>query len=457
MCSEATSSDKSGTRTAGEAGWHASRYNLFSVVPGTELIAIVNLYKGTCGEFTPIQMFLLSEIENLSEHHPIIETFARSGFIVNFDERAALEAKRRAACAMPNESVWLTICPTMACNFDCPYCFEADRHGKMSPEVQDDVVALAERMLDTSHGKRLEITWYGGEPLLALDVIEALSERLMAIAKDRGVTYGAQIVTNGYLLTQDVADTLERCNVTLAQITLDGIGATHDATRHLAGGGPTYERIVSNLRELRLPFTASLRTNVHKGNLSQVDSIRALARKLSDESGNYISCYAKAVLPSVAAEERGRQVELLSGADAVDIGLHGCRRRIPVGDDHQCAAITLWSALVDVQGNLHKCAGLTAAEPQLAYASARDWDPADPVTTAFAPDNLTRFLNWASPVSDEECHECVWLPLCGGGCPYYRLLGNRLCLPFRDEPEQYVLSQYARLTELRRSRIQNGA
>ena len=457
MCSEATLSNKSESRTAGEAGWHASRYNLLSVVPGTEHVAIVNLYKGTCAELTPLQLYLLSEIEGLDEHHPMIGQLAKGGFIVNFDERAALETKWRVACAMPREAVWLTVCPTMACNFDCPYCFEADCHGKMTSEVQDDVVALAGRMLDASHGKRLEVTWYGGEPLLAIDVIEALSHRLMELTKDRGATYNAQIVSNGYLFTQDIVDTLGRCNVTLAQITLDGVGATHDATRHLAGGGSTFERIVSNLRDLKLPFTVSLRTNVHKGNLSQVDSIRALTRKLSDESGNDIRCYAKAVLPSVAADERGKQVELLNGEDAVNIGLHGCKRRVPVGDDHQCAAITLWSALVDVQGNLHKCAGLTAAEPQFAYASARDWDPTDPLATAFAPDNLTRFLNCASPVPDEECRECVWLPLCGGGCPYYRLLGNRLCLPFREEPEQYVLSQHARFAELRRIRTQKSA
>ncbi len=71
--------------------------------------------------------------------------------------------------------VGLTICTTMGCNFDCPYCFENHKAGKMSAEVQDDVVALAERMLDAAQRKALSVTWFGGEPLLAPDVIEALS------------------------------------------------------------------------------------------------------------------------------------------------------------------------------------------------------------------------------------------------------------------------------------------
>lgn len=51
----------------------------------------------------------------------------------------------------------------------------ADSGYQMSPAVQDDVVTLAGRMLDMSHAKSLSVTWFGGEPLLAPDVIESLS------------------------------------------------------------------------------------------------------------------------------------------------------------------------------------------------------------------------------------------------------------------------------------------
>ena len=111
------------SRTAGEAGWHVSRYNLVAPVPGGRKAAIANLYKGVCAEYTPVEMYLLSVLEELDEHHPIIERFSKRGIIADFDERAALEAMGRAACA-GGRSIGLTICPTMGCNFDCPYCFE---------------------------------------------------------------------------------------------------------------------------------------------------------------------------------------------------------------------------------------------------------------------------------------------------------------------------------------------
>lgn len=73
----------------------------------------------------------------------------------------------------------------MVCNFDCPYCFEDHFAGKMSEEVQDDVVALAERMLEASGTKDLHVTWFGGEPLLAPDIIESLSARLIVLTGRR--------------------------------------------------------------------------------------------------------------------------------------------------------------------------------------------------------------------------------------------------------------------------------
>lgn len=431
------------TRTAGEADWHASRYNLFASVPDSNMTAIANLFRGTCAEYTPIECYLLSVLEELDEHHPIIERFAKRGIIANFDERAALEAKGRAACAGVRR-VGITICPTMGCNFDCPYCFESHGTGKMSPEVQDDVVALAERMLEASGAQRMHISWFGGEPLLAPDIIESLSERLIALAEQRGVGYSASIITNGYLLTQENADLLARCRVGNAQVTIDGLGATHDATRHLAGGGATFERIVANLRTGSLPFSVNVRHNVHEDNRHEVDELKAFVEQLAQESGNKISYYSAPVSGSATADERGEQVGLLCGEEASEVGVRLEANRFSVGRGHYCGANNIWSVGVDERGNLHKC-WEAVDKQEISFGTAHDWDPMDPLATASNPDNLTCFLNTAIPVPDKECQECVWLPTCVGGCPYKRLFDHRSCIPFRDHPEAYVLALHARI------------
>ena len=445
MAADEAKETKSESRTAGEAGWHVSRYNLYARVPDTKQVAIANLFKGNCAAYSSIEMYLLGVLEELDENHPIIERFAQRGIICNFDERAALETMGRAACSATG-GIGFTICPTMGCNFDCPYCFENHGRGKMKPAVQDDIVALAERMFEASGSKKIHVSWFGGEPLLAPGVIESLSERLMALTRERGGSYEASIITNGYLLTQEIVDMLERCNVRTAQITIDGLGATHDATRRLANGGPTFERITGNLRDLKIPFEISVRHNVHEGNKAEMGELKSFLEELAEESGNEIIYYPAAVNANAAADERGEQVDLLCSADASDVGVCQEAERFHVGAGIYCMAHHLWSIGIDDEGRLQKCWEVVD-KPQISFGNAHDWDPADPLRTASDPDNLTKFLNTACPVPDDECRECVWLPMCAGGCPYRRLYEGRSCVAFKDDPESYVLALHARIGE----------
>ena len=75
---------------------------------------------------------------------------ASLGFLVDYDEHAYLRNRVRLECGNTN-ALSLTICPTLQCNFACPYCYETARSGKMSPQVQDELVSFAratvERML----------------------------------------------------------------------------------------------------------------------------------------------------------------------------------------------------------------------------------------------------------------------------------------------------------------------
>ena len=431
-------------RSAAEAGWHVSRYNLSAPVPGKKALAIANLYKGTCAEYNPIELYLMSVLDVIDENHPIIPRLAKRGVIANFDELAALEMIGRGSCAA-SRSVSLTICPTMGCNFDCPYCFENHRAGKMSADVQDDVVSLAERMLEASGSKKLYVTWFGGEPLLAPEIIKSLSQRFMALAEEHGAEYSAGIITNGYLLTQENARMLEECKVTSAQVTIDGMRETHDATRHLVGGGPTFDRIVENLRA-SISFPVHIRHNVHSENRDQMDKLKAFVEELASESGNDITYYPAPVSGSEVADERGEQVNLLCGETNSEVGIRQDAQRFSAARGLYCGAQRIWTVGIDDKGNLQKC-WEAVDKPELSFGTAHDWNPTDPLATASSADRLTEFLDTAIPVPDEECRECAWLPLCVGGCPYKRLYAERVCVPYKDNVEDYVLALHARIGE----------
>lgn len=102
-------------RTAGEAGWHVSRYNLSAPIPGKNSVAIANLFRGVCAEYSPAELYLLSVLERLDERYPIIERFAKRGIITRTDELAALDIMGRAACAAP-PGAWRAAARTGGCS-----------------------------------------------------------------------------------------------------------------------------------------------------------------------------------------------------------------------------------------------------------------------------------------------------------------------------------------------------
>ena len=60
-------------KTAAEAGWHLSRYNLSAKLPGTDKLVIANLFRRTCDAYSPLEIYLLSVLNELDEHHPILK------------------------------------------------------------------------------------------------------------------------------------------------------------------------------------------------------------------------------------------------------------------------------------------------------------------------------------------------------------------------------------------------
>ena len=41
-------------------------------------------------------------------------------------------------------------------------------------------------------------------------------------------------------------------------------------------------------------------------------------------------------------------------------------------------------------------------------------------------------------LNDEECKQCVWLPLCAGSCPSKKIYHNMNCIPFKDNPNYFI-------------------
>ncbi|MEU3555803.1 radical SAM protein [Streptomyces fragilis] len=152
--------------------------------------------------------------------------------------------------AMSDRSLHLIVLPTEQCNFRCTYCYEDFSIGRMRPEIVQGVKNLLSRRM--AELEQLNISWFGGEPLLARTIVEDISScAVEAVAEAPQVQYSADVTTNGYHLDLATAETWEQLGIRSYQISLDGPEALHDTTRRRANGQGSFQRIWGNLLALR--------------------------------------------------------------------------------------------------------------------------------------------------------------------------------------------------------------
>lgn len=125
--------------------------------------------------------------------------------------------KTRNESKLHGEITSYTIFTTMACNANCPYCYEKGRTKKhMSPDLVNDVVSFISKY---RLGKDISLHWFGGEPLVNGEIINLVCSKL----QNKGISYQSNMISNGFLFNK-YTDTEIRdlWKLRKVQITLDG-------------------------------------------------------------------------------------------------------------------------------------------------------------------------------------------------------------------------------------------
>lgn len=267
----------------------------------------------------------------------------------------------------------LIILPTEKCNFRCTYCYEDFAIGKMSPPIRSALkLFISKRIAGLTH---FTLSWFGGEPLLATDVIEDIGNHAIHECRKQCVTFSADITTNAYRLDRALFDKLIEFCVTRYQISLDGDTTGHDQTRKLANGGGTFEQIWANLMMMRdssHQFSATLRLHLTPGNLSSIESlVRRIAGtfgsdprfhvffKAVEKLGGKSDGEMKTLSDTDAADSASRFQALLADAKIQSASANGkSESDTRVGastDPYVCYAARPNSLVVRADGTLAKC------------------------------------------------------------------------------------------------------
>lgn len=337
------------------------------------------------------------------------------GYVVDadYDELAAIKYNLNVS-RFGTESLILTIAPTSDCNFRCIYCYEKDsiKPLVMSEETQDDLIAFVKRYMPTI--RTFHVSWYGGEPLLAISIVKRLSEAFLKLCEEYRVEYNASIVTNGYLLTPQIAEQLCAMKVLSMQVTLDGAAEDHDKRRFLKGGLPTFARIIDNLCEAKekLPQEVYIRINADRHNVERVDHVVQILREkgllgrvcpylamVENRNGTYND---NSCLPTNEFSQCEFDFIQRNGLDFI------CRMPHQIGN--YCGADRRGSFVVNADGCLYRCWNEMGIDGEC-IGTLKDG----------LKDSTRIYSNLMyDATEDPECRDCKFLPICMGGCPNAR-------------------------------------
>lgn len=361
--------------------------------------------------FIKISASVWQHIFDTDDEHLLL-TLRQQGFIVDSHETEINKYRYIYYNKMfDRRSLAVTIAPTMCCNFGCGYCFEGTH--KTMPTMKKPVEdAIVDYLVKQSENKNIAINWFGGEPLLAFGVIHSVCSRL----NDAGVEFVSSMVTNGSLLTADVAANLEPLHLTHLQITLDGTAATHDKRRFYKGGKPSFADIIANIHSLMSLADVQLTIQVGVDNTNPSayeDLYEYMQGEFNEEmQSGRIAIGCNNIQNRTGFDRTGvcmtdRQL-FEKGAEAVAEGRYPELMTKMPGKSLPCMYRCGNQPVIDPEGNIYRC---------LEHLGKRKMSIGNITDGKISFGKLADMTFFADPFDDDECRHCAVLPVCGGGCP----------------------------------------
>jgi uncharacterized protein len=307
---------------------------------------------------------------------------------------------------------------TLECNLACGYCFEEGVRGSgaMSPDTAGLLVEWIERE-QIARGRKVSIDFYGGEPLMALDLIRSISARLRESSEANGLPFEFHLVTNGTLLTRPVAQELKELGLGVAKFTLDGPAEIHDRSRPFVSGRGSFQTIAGNILETMDLTRVQIGGNFTRDNYREFPKLLGALLEMGIDPKKLDAVQFSPVTGRVGGSPIPdyKNVCTCTGEEWLGEATLFLREEIlkrgfptPRPGPAGCMIEFANSMVVNVDGAIYRCPVFVGRE-------------------GFAIGSLQGGMGDSSVYGPgiwkrEECLECPWLPLCFGGCRFMSYL-----------------------------------
>lgn len=314
---------------------------------------------------------------------------------------------------------------TTGCNLACGYCYKEDLATPKNGEDMDfrTAVEAIELLLAESHGRdRVNIVFFGGEPLRKFKEIQAIVAHAERRCAEAGKIADFSLTTNATLLTEEIVDWLDAHRFGLA-ISMDGPKAIHDLRRLTVGGRGSYDLVAKKVR-MTLDRYRSRPVGARVTLTAGVTDVEAIHHHLRDELGfaevgyapvtagdNAIFNLNEAELAEVFAGFKrlglAYRDAAVKGHNTGFSNLHqlmtdlhdGTRKALPCG-----AGVGMLA--VDKDGGLNLCHRFTGSDLPT-FGNVHD---------GIAKEQLGDFVGQRLDREGTHCATCHIRNLCAGGC-----------------------------------------
>ncbi len=310
----------------------------------------------------------------------------------------------------PESVVWEI---TFACNMRCIHC--GTSAGKRRPDelTTDEALGLIDELAGL--GTRT-LTLSGGEPLMRRDWRD-LARRV----KHRGMLL--HMVTNGYLVTAEIADDMARLEFDHVGVSFDGTEPTHNYIRQRDDSHAHALQAMDHMREKGVRFCAV--SQVSNLNLGELDAMHdtlvqhgcevwriqmtTATGRMREQANAVLSLdnYPRLIDKLFELKARG-DIRVDVGEN---IGYYGCKgTALNEGMPYYGCYAGTRIAGVESNGDVKGCLSMPEqfVEGNLRSSSfTAIWEK---------PDGFAYNRAFTKETAGGACRECRYLPLCRGGC-----------------------------------------
>lgn len=312
---------------------------------------------------------------------------------------------------------------TLNCNLNCIYCMQQgielrnrERNGSLSPQ---DRVNLWLALMDLFDTKAIVVTFFGGEPSLYPG---KLSEIIRIAEKKQVPVKQYNIITNAVSFSDHMFEVLRNPNFRFIQITLDGPKHIHDRRRISRKYNGTWEMIVGNINKLlnETNLTIVIHTVLDRRNSGEVygmmvDELTKIFGKDAIKERFLFNIGLLSHPNNSCAYTSKNMPELTEYAkiyvNTIKVALERGVFLLDFLNIWPCTYHKEADLVVAPNGDLYNCiSGVGREEFRICSYSEFLNSPTDFLRcySQFMENNYT----------DNECKDCIYLPICNGGCRF---------------------------------------